>query len=114
MAARSNCLNEAPAPGRAQLGGALGAHFSGDALYRARRNAAFGGDLAHALVAVRERLADSGFLGRVDFLGRPSVLPSALARRRAARTRSWIMARSNSAVCGALHTADYAKPMGFL
>lgn len=42
-------------------------------------------------------------------LGRPSVRPSARTRASPSRTRSAIRARSNSAMCSALHKADYAE-----
>jgi hypothetical protein len=44
-------------------------------------------------------------------IGLPLLVPISLARRRPARTRSWIMARSNSAVCGALHTAEFQREL---
>jgi hypothetical protein len=57
------------------------------------------GDLPHALSAARlvQSGADACFKFGGQPRGRPSVLPSSLALRRPARTRSWIIARSNSA-----------------
>ncbi len=44
-------------------------------------------------------------------IGLPLLVSVSLARRRPARTRSRIMARSNSAVCGALHTAEFEREL---
>src|SRR5215472_13446363 len=57
------------------------------------------GDLAHALSAARSPLEPSGFVlsawGRSE--AGQAVLPSLRVRARPARTRSWIIDRSNSA-----------------
>lgn len=55
--------------------------------------------------AISRRLASS------NFLRRPPMRPSALAAARPADVRSRIMTRSNSAVCGAPHTAQFERSL---
>ena len=74
---------------------ALGRQLTADALHRAAANAMQLPGLQHA-DAARQRGPDGRLDGGAVFR-RPSIVPSLLALAKPARTRSWIIARSNSA-----------------
>jgi hypothetical protein len=67
------------------------------------------GDLDQGLLPPRHRASASRCWCFVSFAGRPICTPAALARRMPSPVRARISSRSNSAVCGAPHNAEFER-----